>query len=150
MSKVKAILGYTLASLSVPVLLATFFGLASWMNLLVAGTGLTISPWYSGGPVARTIDHATYQTRIHQPVFQALLGERREGFVQIAWSPREAVPELIDEEVDYNGDGQADFRIQLEKQTRQASLMPYSPQVIGLQGVYCLKEAWAIRASLKK
>ena len=99
--------------------------------------------------MVQTLEHGTYQTEIHRPVFDALFGERKEGFVQVAWRPADALPMRIDKEIDADADGHPDFRIELDTESRQASLIPYSPKVIELQGAYHLGEKLAIRVALK-
>ena len=149
MSKLKAFFGYAVAALGLPIILATFMGQGFWMTNLVSATGWRVSPWYTGDEVAHTVAHTGYETRIHRPVFLALIGERPEGFVQVDWAPPGRVPAQLAEEIDYNADGQVDFRVELDTQTQQAKLTPYTAQVIGLQGTYQLKEAWAVRVTLK-
>lgn len=150
MDKLRAIWGYVVAALGVPLLLATFMGMDVWAPLLVSATGVTVSPWFTGGEVARTIDHGDYRTEIHQPVFQALIGERREGFVQVKWTPTGLLPKQIDETLDYNDDGQPDFRVLLDTQALAATLTPLNATVMGLEGTYRLDTALAIRVRLKK
>ena len=149
MTKVKAILGYVLASLSVPIVLVALIGTPFWTELMVSATGVTVSPWFTGGEVVRSIDHGAYQTHIHRPVFDALIGERREGFVQVDWAPRGALPARLDEEVDLDGDGQADFRVEFETQAQQVTLTPYARHVVALEGSYQLEDAWVIRVTLE-
>lgn len=149
MSKLKTFFGYTLATLGLPIVLATFVGQGFWMTNLVSATGLRISPWFTGDAVAQSVEHAGYETRIHKPVFMALIGERAAGFVQVDWAPPGRVPAQLTEEIDYNADGTPDFRVELDTQTRQATLTPYSAQVIGLRGTYRLKDAWAVRVDVK-
>lgn len=154
MAKLRSVLGYIVAALSILIMVASVFSFIllqepSLSGPLIAATGLTTSPWYSGGEVARTVDHGAYQTQIHRPVFDALIGERKEGFVQVGWTPPDTLPAHIDEEIDVDGDGQADFRIELETATRQAELTPYVPYVVELEGVYRLTESLAIRVTLK-
>ncbi len=152
MTRLKTILGYIVAGLGIPIMIAA---LLPWTVLNEAGsqfvsaTGLKTSANWTGGEVAQTIDHGVYQTDVHRPVFDALIGERQEGFVQVAWRPPEALPTHIDEAIDFDADGQADFRIELEPATRQATLTPYSPDVVKLEGVYDLGERLAIRVTLK-
>jgi hypothetical protein len=152
MAKLKSVLGYTVAALSMPILIAA---LAMWTvfdtlpGQLASAAGLKTSANWTGGEVLQTLDHGTYQTEIHRPVFDALIGEHKEGFVQVAWRPADGLPARIDEEIDADADGQADFRIELDTVTRQASLTPHSPNVIELQGVYDLDETLAIRVKLK-
>jgi hypothetical protein len=148
MQKLKAIVGYAWAALLILVALAMLFGMGDWMKLLVSGTGLTISPWFTGDEVARTVEHDGYETYIHRPVFQALIGERSEGFVQVDWGPLNALPAQVDEEVDFDGDGQADFRVVLDTQSGEATLRPLTETVLGLTGTYRLDDAWAVRVTL--
>jgi hypothetical protein len=149
MSKLKSILAYGVAGLGIPIILVTFMGMPFWMNLLVANTGLKVSPWYTGAEVVRSVDHGQYRTLIHRPVFDALIGERSNGFVQVDWKPINSVPEEIAEEIDLDGNGSADFQVVLNSRSGRALLIPYSSQVTGLEGTYKLKDSWAIRVQLK-
>jgi hypothetical protein len=145
MAKLRSVLGYLAAALTVPLITATFMGIPFWSERLVSVTGVTVSPWFTGGEVARTVDHGAYRTEIHQPVYDALIGERRRGSVQVDWTPPESLPHQLDEEIDFDGDGQADFRVQLETQSAQALVTPYTSDVLELEDVYQLPEALAIR-----
>jgi hypothetical protein len=152
MAKLKSILGYIAAALSIPIMIAA---VSTWAvfdqagSQFISATGLKTSANWTGGEVVQTIDHGVYQTDIHRPVFDALIGEHPEGFIQVAWRPPEALPAHIDETIDFDADGQADFRIELEPTTQQATLTPYSPNVVKLGGVYDLGETLAIRVTLK-
>lgn len=150
MTTFKAILGYSAAVLS---LLITLVTMASWMfgwgQAFIDRTGLVLAPNYSGGAVARTVDHGAYQTEIYRPVFDALIGETREGFIQVGWRPANALPSRIDEAIDFDADGQADFHVAIDTITRQATLTPASPNVLSLRGVYRIGETLAIRVELK-
>ncbi len=150
MTTFKTILGYSAAGLS---LLITLVTMAAWMfewgQAFFDRTGLVLAPNYSGGEVARTIDHGAYQTEIHRPIFDALIGERKEGFIQVAWRKAEALPPRIDESIDFDTDGQTDFHIAIDTATRQATLTPASPNVLSLRGVYRIGESLAIRVELK-
>jgi len=148
MSKLTAITGYTLAVLAIPVVLATFIGMQFWAGKLVSATGLKVSPWYTGGEVLKKIDHGAYQTLIHRAVFDGLVCERSKGFVQVDWTPLTALPETIEEDIDYNDDGQADFHIELDAKTGQARLSALNSRILDLGGTFKLKKAWAIRVSL--
>ena len=60
-------------------------------------------------------------------------GESKEGFVQVDFGPKAAV-DYIDAEIDYDGDGAADFRVQWDPSTTEATLTPHLPFVLGLKG----------------
>ena len=147
-NKLKSLFGYFLAALGVPIVLLTFLGTGNWMSLLVSTTGLEISPLYTGGRVLYRSAQDGYQIEIHEPVFAALLGESREGFVQVDFGPKSAVG-IIDAEIDYDDDGVADFRVGWDTATMDATLTPYSDLVRGLEGTYELNEGYAIRVNLK-
>ena len=152
MATLKSILGFTVAALSIPIMIAavlpfTVFGFLG--EQLISATGLTTSANWTGGEVVQTIEHGAYRTEIHRPVFDALIGEHKEGFIQVAWRPPEDLPVRIDEEIDFDADGQADFRIELEPATRQATLTPYSSSVLELVGVYDLGDTLAVRVKLR-
>jgi len=154
MAKLKPVLGYIVAALSILIMVASVFGYIllqepSLSGPLIAASGLTTSPWYSGGEVVRTVDHGAYQTQIHRPVFDALIGERKEGFVQVAWSPLGALPARIDEEIDADGDGQADFRVEVDTPNKESTLTSHASWVLDLEGTYRLEDTLAVRVRLR-
>ena len=154
MARLKSFLGYSVAALSIPIMIAAALGIRfpggpALVFGFMSATGLKHSANWTGGEVVQTLEHGAYRTEIHRPVFDALIGERQKGFVQVGWAPPEALPAHIDQEIDADADGQADFRIELDTETRQATLTPYTSQVIDLQGVYNLGESLAIRVGLR-
>ena len=146
MKTLRSILGYSAAALSILIMVATFPSIGILGEPLVTATGLTLSPNYTGGEVMRTIDHGTYQTQIHRPVFDdTLIGERKRGFVQVSWRPLVALPAHIDEEIDVDEDGTADFRIQVETASQRATLVARASWVHELEWALLLKESLAVR-----
>ena len=148
-AKLKSFLGYFIAVMMVPVVFVTLMGMGPLATGLVEATGVVISPWFTGGEVTRTITHGAYDTRIHRPVFDALVGERREGFVQIVWGPAASLPGTIVEDIDYNNDGRADFQITLHPQTKTAEWRGYIDQAYGLDGPYAIGDGMGVRVKLK-
>jgi len=120
-----------------------------WAKSLVNGAGLKINPWYSGGVVARTVTHGSYETRIYKPVFEGLFGQRDEGFVQIDWRKKAKVPAQLDEQVDFDGDGKTDFRLQWNTRTDAIEMTPDNPMIIGLQSHHSLSDRYLIRVALR-
>ncbi len=148
LSKIKSLLGYFLAALMVPVVFVTLMGMGPLAQGLVKITGVVISPWYTGGEVVGTAAHGAYETRIHRPVFDALIGERREGFVQVVWGPAAALPETVIEEIDYDNNGQADFQITLHPKSKTAEWRAYSEKATGLEGPYAIGDGVGVRIKL--
>ena len=150
MNKIKALLGYLAAVLMVPLALFTFIGLGPVSEAIVNVTGVQISPWYTGGEVVRTVSHPTYETRIHRPVFDALIGEQREGFVQIVWTPLEALPGKVEETIDYDNDGTPDFTIMLHPKRKTAAWQALTGQPYDMDGPYAIGEGLGVRIKLRK
>lgn len=149
MGKFKAFLGYFWAALMVPLVMITLMGMNPIAEAIVDITGVQISPWFTGGEVARTIPHNGYETRIHRPVFDALIGQRSEGFVQVVWAKAEALPETLTEVIDYDNDGQADFEVTLHPRTKTAEWKPLAGNALALEGVYTIGDGVGVRITLK-
>lgn len=149
MQKLKAILGYLVAVITIIIVLPTFVGLEGWGNRLVYATQLRVSPWFSGGDIERTMNRNGYNIILHKPVFMGLIGETSTGFVQMEWTPFSALHGTINDEVDYDGDGQNDFRVRLDTVNGQAKVYPENDRVIGLNEVLKLREGWMVRINLR-
>ncbi|HPH95420.1 MAG TPA: hypothetical protein PKW33_05725 [Anaerolineaceae bacterium] len=157
MQKVKAFLGYFIAFLGVPIVLATFMGNQFFSEALVKATGLEVSPWIIGGELQETLPREGYRTLIYAPVFMGLIGETNEGFIQIAWSPAANLPENISEEFDVNKDGKMDFKVTLNTREKTGTLDAYSADVISMEGPFNYKtkdtlktESLAVRVTIKR
>lgn len=150
MSRLRAFFGHAWAVMALPIILATFMGNNFWAEKIVTGTGLKVSPWYTGGEVVQTIDHQLYRSLIHRPVFDGLVWKRNQGFVQINWQGGEnEFPGLIDEEIDYDRDGIKDFRIRLNTKSDKVELIAPKSYVIGVEQVYKLKNERVVRVLLR-
>jgi hypothetical protein len=150
MARIKSILGYTAASLTIIVSLATFIGNDYFGKKLVATTGLIISPWITGGKIVQSIDHGDYKTEIFQTVFRRLFSDMDKGFVQIEWVRINKIPDVISEDIDYDNDGKIDFRIDYNTLANKPSIMPINPKVIAIERQYRLKNSYAVRVALNR
>lgn len=148
MKTLRALLVYLVAFAFIPLVVVAFANLYPIARGLMGATGLTIAPHITGGPVAARVEHGAYATSIHQPVFESFVGRPREGFVQVAWSRKADVPALLDEEIDYDYDGTADFRIRWDRTAGDIHLTPHRPEVGSLAGHYALADRYAVRVNL--
>jgi len=150
MQKLRSIFGYSVAVIAIPVILATFIGMNFWSEKLVDVTGLTITPWFNGGEVVRTIEHGEYRTLIHREVFDGLIKEKNVGFVQLDWEPINKVPSQLVEEIDYDNDGTIDFKIEFYTRNVKAIIKEDSSEVGKLTHCYKLRDRYMIRVELNK
>jgi hypothetical protein len=97
MKKIKSFMGYIWAAAVIIIALATFLGQSYLSRTLASATGVTVNPLYSGGEIIKTVDHGKYKTAVHRPVFDSLIGQTKEGFIQINWEPAASLPQIISE-----------------------------------------------------
>jgi len=150
MKKIKTILAYAWAAMGLPIILITLIGSQPLATGLVNLTGIRISPLQTGGDVVKTVVRDDYSINIYETVFDALIGESKEGFVQIAWQAAGEFPQALDDEVDYDGDGQADFRLQWQAGQEEPLLTAYNEKVLGLEAVYPMDDALVVRVKIAR
>ena len=99
----------------------------------------------------KTIAHVFPSGRfVHRPVFDGLLGDRSDGFVQIDWRPAAKLPPMLQEKIDVDGDGREDFLIVLDTVKQTAAV---SPDIAGVETagqVFKLKDGWAVRIPMNQ
>lgn len=148
MKRLRSVLDYGWAALTLVIVLATFLGNSYFSQRLAAATGVRVSPWFTGGEVASVIERGDYRAYVHRPVFDGLIGERAEGFLQIDWKPAEALPAVITETIALAG--AQPMALQLDTQTGVARLTSHGPEVLGLERTYRLRDGWAVRVRLQR
>jgi hypothetical protein len=152
MVRLKSFLAHAWVLLATPIVLATFVGMPFFSSAFARGTGLKVSPWFVGGDVLRETPHDGYRVVLRKPVFEGLIGQRSTGFVQVEWLPAEgaSLPPALHEPIDYDGDGTADFTVDLDTGSNQAAITAHSPRVLGIERVYSLTRERVIRVRLRR
>jgi hypothetical protein len=150
MNRLKSILGYTWVSLALLIVLVTFIGNDTLSRRLVSATGLTVSPWMTGGAEAETIDHGAYRTVIRRPVFDGLVGKRSTGFVQIEWESKEKLPVTVEEPIELRSEKGARFTVRLDTRAGTAVVENPGGSILGVERVYRLDNGFAVRVALRR
>jgi len=132
------------------ILLVLFFGFPQWEKAFADLPFMKVSDKYTGGPVLRTMEHDTYRALIHQPVFPALIGQSRIGFVQVNWTPRTNLPPVIREDIDCSSDGRPDFNITIDTSSGQTEVTPLRTGVLTVQTSCALSDSWVVRVGLER
>lgn len=120
MNRLKSVLGYSAAGLTVLASILTPFLLMNVFSRGVGATGVRIDPVYSGGDKAYSIARPGYQIVVNRPVLETGLLRRNKPFVQLTWKPAAALPGRVSEEIDLDGDSKPDVALSFE--------VPKSPQ----------------------
>ena len=111
--KLRAKLGYTAAVLTMVAALLVPFVLYGTIAKGVAALGLHVDEVYSGGPKVRSIQHGPYSIDVHRAVKPHML-QSEMPFVQLDWTPANALPQRVADVVDVDGDGQPDLRVNFD------------------------------------
>jgi hypothetical protein len=111
--KLRAILGYTAAGITIIVALLVPFLLMGAFSDGFAALPLHVDEVYSGGPTARTIPMGAYSINIHRTVTPHYF-QSEKPFVQLDWTPVSALPAHVSDVVDVDGDGQPDLRVSFD------------------------------------
>lgn len=111
MKKVRYILGHSGAILTVVVAVVSPFLLYPWFEQAIGKSGLRVNPEFSGGEIARQIEHGTYRLAVYSPVRRSSPLQRVGPFIQMTWTPVSGLPANVSDDVDLDGDGAADVRV---------------------------------------
>jgi hypothetical protein len=149
--RLKSALGYTWAASCLIVILATFVGLNFWERTLAKRIGIHVSPVFSGGEVRQTIDHSMYRTLVHRMVFDGLISERTQGFVQIDWAPKEkqALPAILEEDFDIDGDSLVEFSVRVDTNVGSVQVIRKAPWVLGTEPLVAIDSEKILRVRLQ-
>jgi len=108
--RILVVLAYAGATLTLLIAACTPFYLMGAFSSAVARAGLHIDAAYSGGTIARTYQRDGYRIVVYNPVRPHLL-QGIEPFVQVVFTPVSALPAVVDERIDLDGDGLNDVHV---------------------------------------
>jgi len=150
MKKLYAILGVIWAVICLLIILAMFPGLDGCTRHLAKLPFMKINPLYSGGDTAATVCYDRYTLSIHKPVFAALIGESKRGFVQLDWTWKDSIPVVISDSIDYNSDLIPDFIIGIDPTIEKTQIEPLSDIVSGIEASARTENGWIVRVGLDR
>jgi hypothetical protein len=148
MKKTKIIAGIFWAFLGLIVFIILFPGLNNFSVSVSKLPFMKINPRYTGGEKAYHLVAEKCTLDIRRPVFNGFLKESNSGFVQIDW--RGDLPALINDSIDYNGDGEKDFFIQINRKNLKTDLKSFNPKVKDVVISTPTSYGWAVRVGLLK
>lgn len=127
MKKIKLLSGIIWALLCLVLVLALFPQMNALSGSFARLPFMKINPRYSGGEVVDHIVRHNYTIDIRKPVFNGLIGEKRNGFVQVDW--RGQIPDVLDDTIDYDLDTRADFRIHISGSKQVTEIESFNSKV---------------------
>ena len=149
MKKIRAILGYSWAILVIPIIFVALMGMDGWANMLMS-TGIKVNPWFTGGEVVKEVTQKDYDLKIHRPVFDALIGQKSQGFVQLdIKNKNEKLPHKINLEIDFDNDKKLDFKIDLDTVNDKAKIESRESNIISIDNPVKTDWGYILRVNLK-
>jgi hypothetical protein len=148
MKKIRIIAGITWAFIGLFLIIIFFPFFNTFSSSVAKLPFMKINPNYTGGEIAQTFVMESCTLVIRKPVFDGLLRERKNGFVQIDW--RGIVNEEIADTIDYDFDSKRDFIIHVNVKNSKTDLEPLNNKVTGVNVSTSTSYGWAVRVNLKK
>jgi hypothetical protein len=148
MKKIKIIAGVSWAMAGLILIIMLFPFLNSFSSSAARLPFMKINPNYNGGETASRIVSAGCTTVVRKPVFDWLIGKRKNGFVQVDWHGN--VPENINDSVDYDLDGNPDFLVKVDRKSLEAQLVTFNPLVSKIKISTKTSYGWAVRVGIHK
>jgi len=148
MNKLKTIAGITWALAGLILIIILFPGLNGFSGSLAKMSFMKINPNLTGGEVATENVVNGCTLAIRRPVFDGLIREKDQGFVQIDW--RGKLPETINDTIDYNKDDKPDFVVGIKPADNSVTLLPLNPKVRKMGISTPTSYGWAVRVIIDK
>ena len=148
MKKIKITAGILWAILCLILIIILFPGLNSFSSGVAKLPFMKINPNFTGGEASEQIVMESCTLVIRKPVFDGLLRERNNGFVQIDW--RGNLPEIVSDTIDYDLDKKPDFVIRISRSESSTVLKPLNPKVRKVGISTPTSYGWSARIKIEK
>lgn len=148
MKKVRIIAGIAWAIGCLIIVILFFPSLNSLSSAASRLPFMKINPNYTGGEISHQIITPLCTLEIRKPVFDGLLNERKNGFVQLDW--RGKIPEIISDTIDYNNDSVLDFCLSINTGNGLTMIDPLNPLVRNVKVSTPTSYGWALRVNLRQ
>jgi len=143
-------IGWLWAFLCVLLAPVMFFSFSKTPLLLANITGMKVSPRFNGGEVTQTITGQGYKVFVHRPVFDGLISERKDGFIQLDFEPDGQFPATIERDFSYTKSGIHSFRLVLDTVKLEGKLTANDTSVLAVSEPTRTRKAIILRVMLKQ
>jgi hypothetical protein len=111
---------------------------------------MKIHPRYSGGDERISYISDSMNIVIQQPVYEGITGKGKQGFVQVKFRAIGKLPAQIDQDIDYNLDRKADFRIMVDTKNGQTEIKSLTGSPYSLNISSPVKTDWVVRVNVER
>ncbi len=149
MKKLLSIPGYFWALLCLLIIPVTFIKNDELAKQLTRLSFMKVHPVYSGGELNKTYESGNLLISVNHPVQSTIWKKSSKQIVQVAFSSTGALPELIEQTIDYNFDDVQDFKISVNTTNGKTEMLPLNKKVKSLYASSKVKEKWIVRVNLE-
>jgi len=142
------LLGLSTGTSCLLIILIMFPGLDNFSRQFAKLSFMKVNTTLSGGDVIRSVEYEDYTLNIHEPVFEALIGESSKGFIQLDWIWKDSIPVPVKDSIDFNMDDHIDFIVGIDPLSNQVQLDPLQPFVEEITEEARIENGWIVRIGL--
>ena len=95
------------------------------------------------------VERDCLKIEISKPVFEALIGKSKEGFVQVKFLGSKEALQLIEQEIDYNNDTKPDFKLKINTRENKTEFYSLNPNAESLIVSSKVNNSWIVRIKVK-
>jgi hypothetical protein len=148
MKKLRIIPAYIWASLCLILIPVTFIKNDVLAEKLAQLPFMKIHPKYSGGEERFAYIRNGLHISVCEPVYGGIRGKDSKGFVQVKFAGTNSMPEKINEAIDYDLNGQPDFRVSVNTADGITTIEKLDNRVQSIQVSAKVKDYWLIRVNV--
>jgi hypothetical protein len=148
MKKLRIIPAYIWASVCFILIPVTFIKNDALAEKLSRLPFMKIHPKYSGGDERLAYISNGLHISVFEPVYTGIRGKGPDGFVQVKFAGTHKMPAAINEAIDYDLNGDADFRVAINTSDGTTTLEKLNSRVQSIQVSSRVKDYWLIRVNV--
>jgi hypothetical protein len=148
MKKLRIIPAYLWAAACFILIPITFIKNDALAEKLARLPFMKIHPKYSGGDERIAYIKNGLHISVFEPVYSGIKGKGSDGFVQVKFAGTNNLPATINEAIDYDLNGDADFKVSINTANGATNLEKNNNHVQSIQVSSKVKDYWLIRVNV--
>jgi hypothetical protein len=150
MKKLRIIPAYIWAAICFILIPITFIKNDALAEKLARLPFMKIHPKYSGGDERIAYINNGLNISVFEPVYSGIKGKGSDGFVQVKFAGTNNMPAKIDEAIDYDLNGDPDFKVSINTSDGVTTLEKLNNHVKSIQVSSKVKDFWLIRVNVMR
>jgi hypothetical protein len=150
MKKLRSIPGYLWAAACFILIPITFIKNDALAEHMARLPFMKIHPKYSGGEERITYEKEGLHISVFEPVYSGINGKGSDGFVQVKFAGISKMPATINEAIDYDQNGEPDFRVSINTTDGTTNLEKLNNRVQSIGVSSKVKDYWLIRVNVAR